>query len=49
MPYSVFTALVKHPLTDIGLKRFLDFLVNVVPGFDLLPVEPVIDCACAET
>jgi transaldolase len=24
MPYSVFTQLVKHPLTDIGLKRFLD-------------------------
>ena len=24
MPYSVFTALIKHPLTDIGLKRFLD-------------------------
>jgi transaldolase len=24
MPYSVFTSLVKHPLTDIGLKRFLD-------------------------
>lgn len=24
MPYSVFKALVKHPLTDIGLKRFLD-------------------------
>jgi len=24
MPMSVFQALVKHPLTDIGLKRFLD-------------------------
>jgi transaldolase len=24
MPMSVFSALVKHPLTDIGLKRFLD-------------------------
>ena len=24
MPYAVFTALVKHPLTDIGLKKFLD-------------------------
>jgi transaldolase len=24
MPISVLTALVKHPLTDIGLKRFLD-------------------------
>jgi transaldolase len=24
MPYGVFTALLKHPLTDIGLKRFLD-------------------------
>ena len=24
MPYSVFKALVKHPLTDIGLKRFLE-------------------------
>jgi len=24
MPMSVFGALVKHPLTDIGLKRFLD-------------------------
>jgi transaldolase len=24
MPYSVFQSLVKHPLTDIGLKRFLD-------------------------
>lgn len=24
MPMSVFTALLKHPLTDIGLKRFLD-------------------------
>jgi transaldolase len=24
MPYSVFTSLIKHPLTDIGLKRFLD-------------------------
>lgn len=24
LPYSVFTQLVKHPLTDIGLKRFLD-------------------------
>ncbi|HZS11164.1 MAG TPA: fructose-6-phosphate aldolase [Nitrospirales bacterium] len=23
MPYSVFQALVKHPLTDIGLKKFL--------------------------
>jgi transaldolase len=24
MPYGVFTQLVKHPLTDIGLKRFID-------------------------
>ena len=24
MPYSVFKALVNHPLTDIGLKRFLE-------------------------
>jgi transaldolase len=24
MPYSVFQSLLKHPLTDIGLKRFLD-------------------------
>jgi transaldolase len=24
MPYTVFKGLVKHPLTDIGLKRFLD-------------------------
>jgi len=24
MPYAVFKALVKHPLTDIGLKRFLE-------------------------
>jgi transaldolase len=24
MPMSVFQALVKHPLTDIGLKKFLD-------------------------
>jgi transaldolase len=24
MPYSVFSALLKHPLTDIGLKRFLE-------------------------
>jgi transaldolase len=24
MPYSVFTQLVKHPLTDIGLQRFID-------------------------
>lgn len=24
MPYSVFASLLKHPLTDIGLKRFLD-------------------------
>jgi transaldolase len=24
MPMSVFQALLKHPLTDIGLKRFLD-------------------------
>jgi transaldolase len=24
MPYAVFGALTKHPLTDIGLKRFLD-------------------------
>lgn len=24
MPYDVFAKLVKHPLTDIGLKRFLD-------------------------
>jgi transaldolase len=24
MPYSVFLTLYKHPLTDIGLKRFLD-------------------------
>ncbi len=24
MPYGVFTQLVKHPLTDIGLQRFLD-------------------------
>jgi transaldolase len=24
MPYDVFTKLVKHPLTDIGLQRFLD-------------------------
>ena len=23
MPYSVFQLLVKHPLTDIGLKKFL--------------------------
>jgi transaldolase len=24
MPFSVLTSLIKHPLTDIGLKRFLD-------------------------
>ena len=24
MPYGVLTALLKHPLTDIGLKRFLE-------------------------
>lgn len=24
LPFSVFQMLVKHPLTDIGLKRFLD-------------------------
>jgi transaldolase len=24
MPMSVFRSLVKHPLTDIGLKRFLE-------------------------
>jgi transaldolase len=24
MPFGVFSALLKHPLTDIGLKRFLD-------------------------
>lgn len=24
MPYSVFQALFKHPLTDVGLKKFLD-------------------------
>ena len=24
MPMSVFSKLLKHPLTDIGLKRFLD-------------------------
>jgi len=24
MPYKVFEQLFKHPLTDIGLKRFLD-------------------------
>ena len=24
MPYSVFTGLLKHPLTDSGLKRFLE-------------------------
>ena len=24
MPMSVFQTLLKHPLTDIGLKRFLD-------------------------
>src|SRR5687767_6612430 len=24
MPFSVFNGLLKHPLTDIGLKRFLD-------------------------
>jgi transaldolase len=23
MPYGVFTQLVKHPLTDIGLEKFL--------------------------
>jgi transaldolase len=24
MPYAVFQMLLKHPLTDIGLKKFLD-------------------------
>lgn len=24
MPYAVFQQLIKHPLTDIGLKKFLD-------------------------
>ena len=24
MPFNVFSSLIKHPLTDIGLKRFLD-------------------------
>jgi transaldolase len=24
MPVAVFNALLKHPLTDIGLKRFLE-------------------------
>jgi transaldolase len=24
MPYSVFQSLLKHPLTDVGLKRFLE-------------------------
>jgi transaldolase len=24
LPFTVFQQLIKHPLTDIGLKRFLD-------------------------
>ena len=24
MPFAVFQSLLKHPLTDIGLKRFLE-------------------------
>jgi transaldolase len=24
MPFAVIEALVKHPLTDVGLKKFLD-------------------------
>jgi len=24
VPFSVFEQLIKHPLTDIGLKKFLD-------------------------
>jgi transaldolase len=24
MPYGVFQSLFKHPLTDVGLKKFLD-------------------------
>ena len=24
MPFAVFNTLLKHPLTDIGLKRFLE-------------------------
>jgi transaldolase len=32
MPMSVFTALLKHPLTDIGLKRFLEDWERVKVG-----------------
>ncbi|HAF08407.1 TPA: fructose-6-phosphate aldolase, partial [candidate division WOR-3] len=24
IPYKVFTQLIKHPLTDLGIKRFLE-------------------------
>jgi transaldolase len=31
MPYAVFKALLKHPLTDLGLKRFMEDWEKVKP------------------
>lgn len=31
MPHAVFKQLLKHPLTDIGLKRFLEDWEKVKP------------------
>jgi transaldolase len=38
MPFKVFEALVKHPLTDAGFKRFLDDWEEAKPRLgELLP------------
>ena len=38
MPFSVFTSLVKHPLTDAGFKRFADDWKKAMPHLgELLP------------
>ncbi|MGH2729732.1 MAG: transaldolase family protein, partial [Actinomycetota bacterium] len=37
MPFKVFEALVKHPLTDAGFKKFLDDWEKVKPRLGELP------------
>ncbi|HEX2240357.1 MAG TPA: fructose-6-phosphate aldolase [Actinomycetota bacterium] len=37
MPFKVFEALVSHPLTDAGFKKFMDDWEKAKPGFGELP------------
>ena len=39
MPYAVLKAMIKHPLTDVGIERFLADAASLHAGVIFLAVE----------